>query len=157
MLEGTIFSGSLPDTIPLTDSYTYITAEKAYRQALQTLSSIPSFPVPQSPSPLLGSDPLLQTNPLLASLFPNQQGPIASIIRIIYKLRQQSWVPSFLRPLFGLGLGKDGRGRREEEIKGRAVKVLDLLEHAAELGHTDALYKIAQVSSVRLHSFLGLM
>ena len=31
---------------------------------------------------------------------------------------------------------------------GRAVKVVDLLEHAVELGHMEALYKLAHVSLV---------
>jgi SEL1 protein len=33
-------------------------------------------------------------------------------------------------------------------MKGRAVKVIDLLEHSAELGNTDALYALAKLSLV---------
>lgn len=41
-------------------------------------------------------------------------------------------------------------GRKaDDELRGRAVKVIDLLEHAAELGNTDALYTLGQISLVR--------
>lgn len=33
----------------------------------------------------------------------------------------------------------------------KAVKVLDLLQHAAELGHSDAIYTLAHISLVRLN------
>ena len=55
-------------------------------------------------------------------------------------------MPRFL----SAGSAKGGRlsGRKAEELRGKAVKVLDLLQLAVELGHTDALYKLAQVSLV---------
>ena len=126
-------------------------AEKAYKQALFTLSSIPSF-ISSQTTTFLDAQP----NSLLSQLFPNQQGPIASTIRIIYKLRQQTWLPSPVRTILGLSKdGANGGGRKkEEELKGKAVKVVDLLEHAVELGHSDALYKLAQVSLVRCSSQL---
>lgn len=65
------------------------------------------------------------------------------------KLRHQSWVPSFITDYFGQEFG--GGRKKDEEIHGKAVKVLDLLEHAAELGHSDALYMLAKISLVRLH------
>ena len=37
---------------------------------------------------------------------------------------------------------------RVEELKGKAIKVIDLLQHSAELGNTDALYALAQISLV---------
>lgn len=34
-------------------------------------------------------------------------------------------------------------------MRGKAIKVVDLLQHSAELGHLDALYTLAQISLVR--------
>ena len=45
-------------------------------------------------------------------------------------------------------LNRAGNGKRREDSKGKGVKVLDLLQYAIELGHLDALYKIAQISLV---------
>jgi SEL1 protein len=46
-----------------------------------------------------------------------------------------------------IGLGS--QKQKEEEIQRKLVKVIDLLQHSAELGHTDALFTLAQVSLVR--------
>ncbi|EPQ55072.1 HCP-like protein [Gloeophyllum trabeum ATCC 11539] len=74
------------------------------------------------------------------------QGPLASTLRILIKLRHQSWVPKFLRSRAGKeGLGLGGR-RREDDLRGKAIKVVDLLQHSAELGNMDALYTLAQIS-----------
>lgn len=116
-------------------------ATKAYKQALQTLSTIPAYPSPQTRSVLDA-----QPNSILSTLFPNQQGPIATTIRIIYKLRQQSWMPLFISA--SLGAGGWVPGKKTEELDIKATKTVDLLEHAAELGHMDALYKLAHVSLV---------
>ncbi|KAI5123803.1 hypothetical protein M0805_009098 [Coniferiporia weirii] len=122
-------------------------ANKAYGQALQALASISTYQPLHTPGV---SD--AQPNTIFTTLFPNQQGPIASLIRIIYKLRQQSWVPRFL----SASLGRDSwsAGRKKEEMQGKAVKVVDLLEHAAELGHMDALYKLGHVSLFHLSPLL---
>lgn len=52
-----------------------------------------------------------------------------------------------------LGLGQEtiGMGSRwkEEEQRSKAIKVLDLLLHSAELGNTDALFTLAKVSLVK--------
>lgn len=87
---------------------------------------------------------------LWSALLPNiqGQGPIASAMRIALKLRHQTWIPSFVTNLVGKGIG--GGRRKEEELHGKAVKVLDLLQHAAELGHTDALYALSQLYLVRV-------
>lgn len=37
-------------------------------------------------------------------------------------------------------------------MAGKAVKVLDLLQHAADLGHPDALYALAHLSLVSFSS-----
>lgn len=74
------------------------------------------------------------------------QGPIGSAVRIITKLHQHT-----LRRIT-YGLGKDGLGlgsrRRDEEMRGKAIKVVDLLQHSAELGNMEALYTLGQVSLV---------
>jgi hypothetical protein len=45
---------------------------------------------------------------------------------------------------------RDGASKkREEEMRGKAIKVVDLLQHSAELGHLDALYTLAQILLVR--------
>lgn len=84
-------------------------------------------------------------------LLPNiqGQGPIASAMRIALKLRHQNWIPSFVTNYLGKELG--GGRRKEEELQSKAVKVLDLLQHAAEIGHTDALYALSQLYLVRPH------
>jgi len=41
---------------------------------------------------------------------------------------------------------------RQEEQRVKAIKVVDLLQHSAELGNTDALFVLAQISLVRNHS-----
>lgn len=46
----------------------------------------------------------------------------------------------------GLGLGSN---KKDEELRGKAIKVVDLLQHSAELGNLDALYALAHVSLVR--------
>lgn len=51
-------------------------------------------------------------------------------------------MPSFLSPDKWISAG------RKDDRKSRAIKVVDLLEHAVELGNTDALYKLAEVSMV---------
>ena len=45
-------------------------------------------------------------------------------------------------------LGHKNKGKKKEDMELKAVKALDLLEHAVELGHMDALFKLAQVSMV---------
>lgn len=85
---------------------------------------------------------------LFSALLPNAQGqgPIASAIRIVLKLRQQKWLPGFVTQLLGKQLGS-GR-KKDEDLAEKAMKVLDLLQHAADLGHTDALSTLARLSLV---------
>lgn len=48
-------------------------------------------------------------------------------------------------------IGTDGFSRRRaEDVQGKSIKVIDLLQHAVELGSMDALYTLAQVSLVSL-------
>ncbi|KZV61977.1 HCP-like protein [Peniophora sp. CONT] len=118
-------------------------AERAYKKAVSTLRSLASLP---SPSPLsthtyAGSS----LDALIASLFPQRlsegPGPVANAIRIVSKLRQQA--SSYITRT--LAWGEARRGREKEREERRAVKVVDLLSHAASLGHMDALFTLAKI------------
>ncbi|KAJ7496963.1 hypothetical protein FB451DRAFT_1120046 [Mycena latifolia] len=116
-------------------------ATRAYKQALNTLSTLTAHP----PLHTYGSSFAVGNTPnsrsLFSSFFPNLQGqgPLGSAMRIIIKLQRQT-VNVILS-----GLGKESRTKREE-TKGKAIKVIDLLQHSAELGNSDALYTLAQIS-----------
>ncbi|KAI0753061.1 HCP-like protein [Daedaleopsis nitida] len=116
-------------------------ASRAYKQAMSTLATLTALPPMQSEEPSHHT-----TSVPFSSFLPNMQGqgPIASAMRILIKLRNHSWLPSFLTDYIGRELS-NGR-RKDEDLKGKAVKVIDLLQHAAELGHMDALYTLGQVS-----------
>jgi len=91
-------------------------------------------------------------NSILSSFLPNPQGrgPLGSAIRVAIKLRHQSWLPRFLSSR----LSQDGRRRSDEELSGRAIKVIDLLQHAADLGHLDAHLTLGRISLVFSSIFL---
>ncbi|KAJ7818213.1 hypothetical protein B0H14DRAFT_2840413 [Mycena olivaceomarginata] len=116
-------------------------ATRAYKQALNTLSTL------TAPSPLhtYGSSfytaNTQNSKSMLSSFFPNLQGqgPLGSAMRIAIKLQRQI-VNGILA-----GLGKESRTKREE-TKSKAIKVIDLLQHSAELGNSDALFTLAQIS-----------
>lgn len=72
---------------------------------------------------------------------------MGSAVRIFLKLHHL--ISNRLSSSFskeGLGLGSK---RRDEDLRAKAIKALDLLEHSAELGNTDALFTIGLVSLVR--------
>ena len=73
---------------------------------------------------------------------------MGSAVRIVLKIHQYT----FNR--VGNAFNKDGLGlgskKKDEELRGKAIKVVDLLQHSAELGNTDALYTLAHVSLVRI-------
>ncbi|KAI0359680.1 HCP-like protein [Trametes cingulata] len=118
-----------------------IEASRAYKQAMSTLATLTALPPMQSEEPYHHS-----AGYPLSSFLPSiqGQGPIASAMRIIVKLKNHSWLPTFVTDYLGRELSS-GR-KREEEFRGKAVKVLDLLQHAADLGNTDALYTLGQLS-----------
>ena len=133
-------------------------ASQAHLQALQTLSALTAASTQASDpyshtSSHSSSSPSILTS-FLSTVFPtpNQRGPIATAIRIAQRLRQQSWTPRPVLALFGLvgpsSKGGSGRSRRSEEMRGRAVKIVDLLEHSIELGNVDALYTLGRISLV---------
>ncbi|KAG8849983.1 ERAD-associated protein [Tulasnella sp. 330] len=116
-------------------------AQKAHAQAVRIIRALSALP----PSQVIPyhTDSLPRPPAIISSLFPNEHGLIAKTIRVGYQLRNQQWFkfPAWLSRRFG------GRtGRRREETRGRALKAIDLLEHAIELGHEDALYTMAEVS-----------
>lgn len=118
-------------------------AARAYKQALVTLASITALP----PSRAFESPHQLSWrtgNSILSSFLPNPQGrgPLGSAVRIAIKLRHQSWLPRFLSSR----LSQEGRRRSDEELSGRAIKVMDLLQHAADLGHLDAFFTLGKIS-----------
>jgi SEL1 protein len=132
-----------------------LVASRAYKHALATLSSLTAhLNHGHGPSWVYSTSPTftISSNPLLASFLPNLQGqgPIGTAARIIIKLHHQ-----FRDALLSIGFdtssrpvkGKKGRDV-EEEMKSKAVKVLDLLEHAADLGSEKAKYMLAQLALV---------
>ena len=125
--------------------FIYFSAARAYKQALVTLTTLTSLP----------SSRVFDThqfswnteNSILSSILPNPQGqgPLSSALRIAIRLRHQSWLPRFLSSR----LSQDsGRRRSDEESSRRAIKVMDLLQHAADLGHLDALLALGKISLV---------
>ncbi|KAI0079287.1 HCP-like protein [Panus rudis PR-1116 ss-1] len=134
-----------------------VEAARAYKQAMSTLTTLsnlqPSQAHEQSSSIFSG---ITASNSLFSSLLPNPQGqgPIASAMRIITRLRNRTWLPPLLTEVL-YAESKAGR-RRDEELLGKAVKVIDLLQHAADLGHTDALYTLARISLFPPNSFFPL-
>ena len=129
-------------------------ASRAYKQAMSTLSILSNIPMAQAYERQGGAfSSMSSPNSLLSSFLPNiqGQGPIASAMRIALRLRNQQWLPNVLNNY----INKESvfARRRDEELHGRAVKVLDLLQHASDLGHLDALYTLAHISLVRpLHT-----
>ncbi|KNZ74880.1 Sel-1 like protein [Termitomyces sp. J132] len=119
-------------------------AERAYKQAMSTLASLTAH------TPAHRFDPYLVSSnsnakSLFSSLLPNihGQGPISSFMRIAVKLHQYTFrrlSNSFRRD----GMGVKSK-RKDEEQKGKAIKVVDLLEHSAELGNMDAIYTLAHI------------
>ncbi|KAI0629048.1 HCP-like protein [Trametes polyzona] len=118
-----------------------VEASRAYKQAMSTLSTLTALPPMQSeePSHHASGYPLSSFLPSIQG-----QGPIASAMRILVKLKNHNWLPAFVTDYLGRELSS-GR-KREEEFRGKAVKVIDLLQHAAELGSTDAMYTLGQIS-----------
>ncbi|KZV81209.1 HCP-like protein [Exidia glandulosa HHB12029] len=104
-------------------------ASQAYDKALKTLSTIGSVQAPHEDGQ--------------AALFSNYQGPIASALRIALRLVYQPWLSRSVAYI----TGKEATlTRRYEDARSKAVKVVDLLTYAAELGNQEALYKLAQIS-----------
>lgn len=116
---------------------------------MSTLSTLAAHTPFQAFDPSLASGNS-NSKSMFSSFLPNLQGqgPIGSFLRIIQKLHHYS-----LRH-FTIGLGKEKLGlrsqKKEEEMRVKAVKVLDLLQHSTELGNSEALYTLARLSLVSL-------
>lgn len=119
-------------------------AIRAYKQAIHTLSALAAHPSPYEHLHSTTRDS--NSNSIFSSFLPNLQGqgPIGSAVRILGRIQQQ---------IFHGILGGDrdgipfpGSRRKEEEMHRKAIKVVDLLQHSAELGNMDALYTLAQIS-----------
>ncbi|KAI0272118.1 hypothetical protein BGY98DRAFT_1002630 [Russula aff. rugulosa BPL654] len=117
-------------------------AARAYKQALVTLASITALPSSRTYEPPHQLSWRTKDS-ILSSFLPNPQGrgPLAVSIRVAIKLRHQSWLPRFLSSR----LSQEGL-RSDEELSGRAIKVMDLLQHAADLGHLDAFFTLGKIS-----------
>ncbi|KAI0692089.1 HCP-like protein [Cytidiella melzeri] len=121
-------------------------AARAYKQAITTLHHV-NAPYAHREDHIDLPYTIHNYSPSFwSTLLPNiqGQGPIATAFRIVLKLRHQTLLPGFVTKLLDRQTGSSRR--REEDLSGKAVKVLDLLQHAADLGHTDALYTLAHIS-----------
>lgn len=124
-------------------------AARAYEHAISTLVTLTAHP------PAFTFDPSLIANAnsksILSAFLPNLQGqgPIGSTLRILMKLHYHT----IRRLSITLGLGQEtigiGSRRKDDEQRGKAIKVLDLLQYSVELGSMEALYTLAKVSLVR--------
>ena len=124
----------------LTLRVVFLVAARAYKQALVTLASITALPSSRAyESPQ-------QLSWRTASFLPN----LRVQFRVAIQLRRQSWLPRFLLSRFS----QEGGRRSDDELSGRAIKVMDLLQHAADLGHLDALFTLGKISLVSSFIFL---
>ncbi|KAF8161262.1 hypothetical protein B0H34DRAFT_372708 [Crassisporium funariophilum] len=120
-------------------------ASRAYKQAMSTLTALRAHPPQHTFDPALASGNG-NSKSIFSSFLPNLQGqgPIGSVVRIVMKIHHHTFSRignTFSQENLGLGSKKN-----EEEMRGKAIKVVDLLQHSAELGNMDALYTLAQVS-----------
>jgi len=116
---------------------------------MATLTSLHAYPSQYTfdPALLVGQS---NSRSLLSSFLPTLQGqgPIGSAVRILLKLHHAVFSRfSGIVGQEGLGLGST---KKDEELKRKAIKVMDLLQHSAELGNNDALFMLGHVSLVSL-------
>jgi len=128
-------------------------ANRAYKQAISTLTALKAHPPQHTFDPALANGSG-NSKSIFSSFLPNLQGqgPIGSLVRIVLKLNYSVNRVTNVFSQDSLGLGSK---KKDEELKGKAIKVVDLLQHSAELGNADALFTLGQVSLVR--DFLLLM
>ena len=117
------------------------TGEDQYQKALSLLSSLPSAKTLQK-----AAAETSRPKSLLASLFPNHEGPIATAIRILAKIEQElSFLP--LRIFKSLNFKRPNPYVREK-ASSQAAHALTLLEEASGKGHLEALYQLGITSLV---------
>ncbi|KAJ4493785.1 HCP-like protein [Lentinula edodes] len=134
---GTAAGDNIPSTVSDTQKHDEQAAEafRAYKQALYTLSTLTAHPPAYTYDATAHAS---NSKSLLHSFIPTLQGrgPIGSIYRILYKIQQK------------LGSHKEQTTpkRQTEDVHPKAIKVVDLLQHSAELGNMDALFTYAKIS-----------
>ncbi|KIY50282.1 HCP-like protein [Fistulina hepatica ATCC 64428] len=116
-------------------------AEWALNQALSTLSTLTASPPHHTLDPTLNSH--RTTKSLISSLLPSihGHGPFSSVLRVLSKI--QNYSPFQYISFSNDYLPPPSHGRK---AVGKAVKVIDLLQHSAELGNMDAVFKLGQLS-----------
>lgn len=120
-------------------------ALRAYKQAVATLTTLTAHPPAHTFDPSLASASS-NTQSIFSSFLPNLQGqgPIGTAFRIILKLQQHT--ARRITNSFGKENLKFGYKKKEDDFRDKAVKVVDLLQHSAELGNMEALYTLSQAS-----------
>ncbi|KAN0081237.1 hypothetical protein V8E55_008861 [Tylopilus felleus] len=119
-------------------------AAHAFKVAMITLSNITAHPLPYDHDPFSQSG-TSQALSFLSSYLPSAQGqgPIGRAIRIAIKLRQKY---SPFRLFAWTDSSAAAARKKDEDMRAKAIKVIDLLQYSAELGNTDALYTLARLS-----------
>lgn len=115
---------------------------------MATLTTLTAHPPAHTFDPSLASASS-NTQSIFSSFLPNLQGqgPIGTAFRIILKLQQHT--ARRITNSFGKENLKFGYKKKEDDFRDKAVKVVDLLQHSAELGNMEALYTLSQASLVR--------
>lgn len=118
---------------------------------MHTLSVLTAHPPYHTSDSSIVSGYTSNTPSLFASFAPllHGRGPIGTAFRILVKINHQlfSGLPSVTYDTFGMGSGSK---KKDEDMLRRSIKVVDLLQHSADLGNMDALYTLAHISLVRL-------
>jgi hypothetical protein len=114
---------------------------------MATLTTLTAHPPAHTFDPSLASASS-NTQSIFSSFLPNfqGQGPVGSAFRIILRLQQHT--ARRIADSFGKENLKFGYKKKEDDMRDKAVKVIDLLQHSAELGNMDALYTLSQLSLV---------
>ena len=126
------------------------TADRVYKKAVTLLSTIhDSSSTQKAQSATHASSGLLSRAFSSVLPDPHGRGPISSAIRIVMKLRHQSWLPRIIWTILGFnGDDREGGSKAGEGYRTTA-SVISLLKHATSLGHTDAMFTLASISLVR--------
>ncbi|KAG8784254.1 ERAD-associated protein, partial [Serendipita sp. 398] len=113
--------------------------DEQYRKALDLLATLPSARTLQK-----AAADSNRPKSLLASLFPNHEGPIATAIRILARIEQElSFLP--IRVFKSFNFRKPNPNVREKAST-QATQALSLLEEASEKGHLEAMYILGMSS-----------
>lgn len=112
-----------------------LTGEDQYEKALALLATLPSAKTLQK-----AAAETSRPKSLLASLFPNHEGPIATAIRILARIEQElSFLPLRIFKSFNF---KRPNPNVREKASTQAAQAITYLEEASEKGHLEALYQL---------------